>query len=56
MAGTPGRPRPRIRVGEMVRFQPSPAGSGWTVHTGQGKALAFVPTEAAAAYGSSQTW
>ncbi|MCP3035540.1 MULTISPECIES: hypothetical protein [Xanthomonas] len=49
-------PAAGFHVGEMVTFQPSPAGSGWTVHAEQGQALAFVPTEAAAAYGSSQTW
>ncbi|AAW77524.1 conserved hypothetical protein [Xanthomonas oryzae pv. oryzae KACC 10331] len=49
-------PAAGFQVGEMVTFQPSPAGSGWTVHAEQGKALAFVPTEAAAAYSSSHTW
>ncbi|MBB3835692.1 MULTISPECIES: hypothetical protein [Xanthomonas] len=49
-------PAAGFHVGEMVTFQPSPVGSGWTVHAAQGQALAFVPTEAAAAYSSSQTW
>ncbi|OQP83657.1 hypothetical protein IA54_018930 [Xanthomonas phaseoli pv. syngonii LMG 9055] len=48
-------PAAGFHVGEMVTFQPSPAGSGWTAHTRPGKALVFVPTEAAAAYGNSQT-
>ncbi|AMV06569.1 hypothetical protein AC028_06825 [Xanthomonas citri pv. aurantifolii] len=49
-------PAAGFHVGDMVTFQPSPVGSGWTVHAEQGRALAFVPTEAAAAYSSSHIW
>ncbi|WP_022970745.1 hypothetical protein [Xanthomonas maliensis] len=49
-------PTAGFRVGDMVSFQPSPAGSGWTVHAPQGQALAFLPTSDAAAYNSSRTW
>ncbi|KOR47142.1 hypothetical protein ADT25_05235 [Xanthomonas oryzae] len=49
-------PAAGFRVGDMVSFQPSPAGSGWTVHAPQGQALAFLPTSDAAAYNSSRSW
>ncbi|MCL1499737.1 hypothetical protein [Xanthomonas nasturtii] len=49
-------PAAGFRVGDMVSFQPSPAGSGWTVHAPQGQALAFLPTSDAAVYNSSRSW
>ncbi|MEA5126314.1 hypothetical protein [Xanthomonas floridensis] len=49
-------PATGFRVGDMVSFQPSPAGSGWTVQDPQGQALAFLPTGEAAAHNSSRTW
>ncbi|WP_041183483.1 hypothetical protein [Xanthomonas oryzae] len=49
-------PAAGFRIGDMVSFQPSPAGSGWTVHAPQGQALAFLPTSDAAAYNSSRSW
>ncbi|UXA51785.1 hypothetical protein M0D45_13755 [Xanthomonas prunicola] len=49
-------PTAGFRVGDIVSFQPSPAGSGWTVHAPQGKALAFLPTSDTAACNSSRHW
>lgn len=43
-------------VGARVTFVPTPAGSGWTLHSEAGEALAFVPTETAAADNLSQAW
>ncbi|UAU34154.1 hypothetical protein [Xanthomonas campestris] len=49
-------PAAGFHVGQMVSFQPTPAGSGWLVHAPQGEPLAFLPTDEAAASNSSHTW
>ncbi|MCS3746945.1 hypothetical protein FHY18_002541 [Xanthomonas arboricola] len=49
-------PAAGFHVGEVVTFQPSPAGSGWTVHAPQGQALAFLPTGDAVVNSSSRVW
>lgn len=33
-----------VAVGDALDFEPSPGGSGWTVHRNAGQAIAFLPT------------
>ena len=50
-----GPPATGFVVGQQVRFQPTPAGAGWTVTSPQGQALAYVPTAYAAGDVLSET-
>lgn len=45
-----------VAVGDVLAFQPTPAGAGWTVTAADGVALAFLPTPGAAASNLSERW
>ena len=49
-------PAAQVKVGDVLDFQPTPAGAGWTVAAADGTALAFLPTTNAATAQSSQRW
>ena len=47
-------PAASVQVGDVLDFQPTPAGAGWTVAAADGTALAFLPTTDAAANSLSE--
>jgi hypothetical protein len=47
---------PAVAVGDVLAFEPTPAGAGWTVTAVDGAALAFLPTTDAAASNLSERW
>jgi len=52
----PDNPAAGLKVGDVLSFEPTAVGAGWTVTAGDGTALAFLPTPDAAAGQSSERW
>lgn len=51
-----GQGEAQIAVGDVLDFTPTAAGAGWTVQAADGTALAYLPTEDAAADAVSERW
>jgi hypothetical protein len=49
-------PAAGVKVGDVLAFTPTPAGAGWIVANAEGAALAFLPTQDAAATSMSERW
>jgi hypothetical protein len=49
-------PAAGVKVGDVLDFTPTPAGAGWMVADADGTALAFLPTQDAAATSMSERW
>jgi len=47
-------PAAGVKAGDVLDFTPTPAGAGWMVADAQGTALAFLPTNDAAATSMSE--
>lgn len=59
VVGWPARadnPAAGVKVGDVLDFTPTPAGAGWMVADADGAALAFLPTNDAAATSMSERW
>lgn len=52
----PDNPAAEVTVGDVLAFEPTPAGAGWTVAAANGTPLAFLPTADAAASNLSERW
>lgn len=49
-------PAATLKVGDVLHFEPTEVGAGWTVTAADGEALALLPTPDAAAGHSSERW